>query len=103
MRGVGGGEARGKSVSFSSPVVPLAVLAWMTQYMIGGRFLLAGEVGLANGSAVSSTVSVQGLALRGATAAPWFVRSTQRRSHSLQNSAECGADMRILLSFTTRW
>ena len=31
--------------------------AWITQDMIGGRFLLAGEVGLANGCAVSSTVS----------------------------------------------
>ena len=49
VRGVRGGEACGKSGSSSSPAVPLPGFY--------GEGALAGEAGLANGSAVSSTVS----------------------------------------------
>ena len=50
----------------------------MTQDMIGGRFLLTGEASSANGSAVSSMVSVLGQALRAATAAPRLFRFIER-------------------------
>ena len=48
--------------------------AWIARGMVGGRFLLAGEAGLANGSAGSSTLSALGQALRAATAVPRFFR-----------------------------
>ena len=43
--------------------------------MICGQFLLAGEAGLANGSAASSTVNASGQAMPAATAGPRFFRS----------------------------
>ena len=48
-----------------------ALAVSMTQDMIGGRFLLVGEAGLANSSAVLSTVGTAGQAQRAATAEQW--------------------------------
>ena len=53
---------------------------WMTQDMIGGRMLLAGESSLLDGTGAASTVAALGQALRAATSTPRFFSSFQQWS-----------------------